>query len=96
VPPADALLNAVETTLRAVLSYAFNWLLLPPLMPPALLQTEDPAPAADPDEAAAPAERSTDGAAQASSTDTAAVAALVLVGRAILDDDEHKKQTLPG
>ncbi len=93
------LLDAVETTVRTLLSYTFEWLQMPPLLPPSLLQDGKPAPAAepaDPEEQAAARSESPQIAGDATPVNgVLAAAALALAGRARIDGDERKKQPLP-
>jgi hypothetical protein len=81
------MLGAVDATLRAVLIYTLDWLRVPPLTPLTLPQEDDAAPEPEPNQTnELPAQ-----AAEVSRVDAAAgVAALALVGGAVVDRDERK------
>lgn len=88
------MLGPVECALRTILLYTLDWLRMPPLLTPALMNEGDTGPALVPAEPDQPVERAgdaADDAAEARDVDTAAGAvALALIGGVVLDDEEHK------
>jgi hypothetical protein len=90
---AASVFGAVESTLRAILFYTLNWLRVPPLLPPSILQEAPPAPApsGESEDGLAPP---TEPGADARLVDGAAVpAALVLIGHVMRDIDQQKRRS---